>query len=434
MPDRIRVAQHLLDRSGYEAEVVAQQAPLLRVPREREQTRGDRLAGRLVAGDHEDRERRVEITLGEGAAVEPAVRDQRQHVVAGSRAAVGVVLAPERAQLGRPGASEGQVAVLVPLALVGPLPDVLGLGVDEHLVGELDQARQVLVAQPEDSREHPNRDRRRDVVHRLELLTREGRVQNFDDERAQPRLVAAYRARREVGGEDAAELTVAGRVGLHEVPARGEHVLRKGVDRRDPAELRRERLPVAEHRHHVVVPRHHPEPLAARLRMAIDRRFAPKQLEDVPRLRCHETVVVEEVDVGEGRRRGGHLRSGQPYRGRGGNPPPPSYEPVMNLSARSSDAGHCGGPGRAGSSSSPVPWGAAGVRRSPSGSSAGVDRFRLGLVPGARSDRGCHERDVVVHPDPRVLQRALVTAPHNGESLRHRPRRRWRRWLIVSTQ
>ena len=96
-----------------------------------------------------------------------------------------------------------------------------------------------------------------------------------------------------------------------------------------------------------------------------------------------------------------------------------------------------------------MPWGAAGVRRSPSGSSAGVDRFRLGLVPGAERevssgiesvgvpveivlDRAAHLRVRAMGKDSLVATSAtsssirirgycsepLVTAPHNGESLR----------------
>ena len=107
--------------------------------------------------------------LVERAAVDRAVGDQREHVVARARAPLGVVGAPERAQLLGPRRPERLVAVLVLLAGVGELADVVGLGVDEQAVAQLDQARQLLVGQPEDVPEHADRDRRRELLDEVEL-------------------------------------------------------------------------------------------------------------------------------------------------------------------------------------------------------------------------------------------------------------------------
>ena len=58
------------------------------------------------------------------------------------------------------------------------------------------------------------------------------------------------------------------RIGLHEVPSGGEHVLGQVVDRRGASDLGRERRRVAQDVEHVVVPRHAPEPGPVGLRMA----------------------------------------------------------------------------------------------------------------------------------------------------------------------
>ena len=134
VPDGMRVAQHLLDRARDELRLAAEQLPLVGVAGEGGKTRGDRLPGRLVPGDDEDRERVVEVAAGERAAVELAVRDQREDIIAWMLSPLPVVLASQPAELLGPGASEGQVAVLFALALERELADVLRLRVDEQPV------------------------------------------------------------------------------------------------------------------------------------------------------------------------------------------------------------------------------------------------------------------------------------------------------------
>ncbi len=137
--------------------------------RERERRERDRLARRLVARDDHQREHVVELGCVERSPVDVAVGDRRQHVLARTLAPLGVVGAAERAQLVGPGRAERLVAVLVPLAVVGELADVVGLGVDQQPVAELDQPRKLLVGKAENAAEDANRDRRRELLDEVEL-------------------------------------------------------------------------------------------------------------------------------------------------------------------------------------------------------------------------------------------------------------------------
>jgi len=98
-----------------------------------------------------------------------------------------------------------------------------------------------------------------DLVDEVELAARQRLVEHRPRELAQPLAVALERARREVAREHAPPLRVQWRVGLHEVPARLEHVLRHRLDQRRAAGLRGERRCVLEHLDDVVVARHAPE-------------------------------------------------------------------------------------------------------------------------------------------------------------------------------
>ena len=115
---------------------------------ERERAEADRLPGRLVAGHDQERERVVEVLVGHRLPLDLAVGDQAEHVVAGAGAPVGVVPAPDRAQLIGPRGAERLVAILLALAGERVLANVLGVGVDEQPVAELDQVGQDLLRRP----------------------------------------------------------------------------------------------------------------------------------------------------------------------------------------------------------------------------------------------------------------------------------------------
>ena len=218
--------------------VGAQALVLLGMLGERERAEADRLPRRLVPGHDQQRERVVEVLIGHRLALDLAVRDQAEHVVAGAGAPVGVELAADRAQLVGPRGAERLVAVLVALAGERVLADVLGVGVDQQPVAEVDQVGQDLLGQTEDVREHADRDRRRELVHEVELALRQDLVEPVADQLAQPLLVARDRARGELRRDQPAVAAVLGRVELEEVPARGQHVLGQVLDRRRAAELR----------------------------------------------------------------------------------------------------------------------------------------------------------------------------------------------------
>src|SRR6185436_9105711 len=131
VPHGMAVAQDLLDGARDELRLASEEIPLVRMARERQEARRDRLTCRLVPGHHEDRERVVEIAAGERATVQLGVRDQRENVVGRGFSPRLVVLAAERAQLLGPGAPEREVAVLGTLATERELADVVGLRVDE---------------------------------------------------------------------------------------------------------------------------------------------------------------------------------------------------------------------------------------------------------------------------------------------------------------
>ena len=61
--ERVRPAQDLLDRRRNERGILLQPPHLLGVLHERERAVGDRVPGRLVAGDHQQREVRMELVL-----------------------------------------------------------------------------------------------------------------------------------------------------------------------------------------------------------------------------------------------------------------------------------------------------------------------------------------------------------------------------------
>jgi hypothetical protein len=113
---------------------------------------------------------------------------------------------------------------------------------------------------------------------------------------AEPLLVHADVARREVLRDQPAVPAVLWRVELEEVAPRLEHVLRQVLDRRRAADLRGERLGVAQHGAHVVVPRDRPEAAAVRLGVPVHGRLALQLVEHLPRLVVREQVVVEQVD------------------------------------------------------------------------------------------------------------------------------------------
>ena len=74
------------------------------------------------------------------------------------------------------------------------LADVLGVGVDQQPVAEVDQVGQDLLGQPEDVREHADRDRRGELVHEVELAQGQHGVEPVADQLPQPLLVARHRA------------------------------------------------------------------------------------------------------------------------------------------------------------------------------------------------------------------------------------------------
>ena len=231
------------------------------------------------------------------------------------------MLAAERAQLLRPRRPERLVAVLVLLAGVGEVPDVLGLGVDEQAVAQLDQARKLLLGQPEDVSEHADRDRRGELGDEVELALGQRLIEARAHELAQPPLPARHGGRREVGGEEPAVAAVLGRVELEEVAPRGEHVLRQVLDPRRPADLRGEGRVVLEHGADVVELRQHPEAAApVGLGVEVHGRVALERLEDLPRLVVREEVVVQQID----------RRSRLPYR-------PHSTSALRNVSTTASE-------------------------------------------------------------------------------------------------
>jgi hypothetical protein len=292
-PHRRGEAQQLVDRRADQRGVRAQALVLLRVLGQRLGAQRDRLAGGLVAGHDHQREHVVQLARRQRPVVDLRGGDAREHVVAGALAPLGVVGAAQRAQLLGPWRAERLVAVLVALAAVGQLADVGGIGVDQQAVAELDQARQLLVGQPEDLAQHPDRDRRRQLVDEVELPLRQRPVHERHDQRPQPLLVAVHRPGREARGDQAPVAAVLGRVELEEVAPRLQDVLGQVLDRRRAPDLRRERLGVAQHGVHVGVLRHRPEAAPVRLGMEVDGRLALEQLEDLPRLVVCEKVVVE---------------------------------------------------------------------------------------------------------------------------------------------
>ncbi len=121
----------------------------------------------------------------------------------------------------------------------GELAGVVGVGVAEHPVAELDEVAPVLERHAHQLAQDPHRQLDRDLVDEVELALGERAVEHFAEHRADPILVGVDDADRERLGDDVAQAPVLGRIGVeHRHPRL--HLLGRQVHQRGAARLGRE--------------------------------------------------------------------------------------------------------------------------------------------------------------------------------------------------
>ena len=135
----------------------------------------------------------------------------------------------EREHVERRRARERQVAVGVVVTVVR----VLGVGVAEQAVADLDDLAPLLLRHAEDLREHLHRDLGGDLVHEVELALGQRAVEHLLDDLAHLLLPDADRLGREASVDECAQLVVSGRVHVDHRLARldvlGLEVLERGA-------------------------------------------------------------------------------------------------------------------------------------------------------------------------------------------------------------
>ncbi len=244
-------AEHLFDRRGDQLAVaagdpVAQLGKLFRPLDERLHPGRHRVARRVVAGRHEQREEVVELVLAEHLAVDLRCQQVADDVVRRvltppPRLLLGV---PEQLDAGR--AAERHQAELVGVDEADRVGRELRVGVAEQRVTTLDEPRPVFVRHSEQRAEHAHRQLLGDGVDEVEARAARQRV--VDDragQRADRLLVGVDLAPAERLRHQPAVRRVLGRVELHH-RAPGLGLLGVHLLEADPARAG-ERVDVAAH-------------------------------------------------------------------------------------------------------------------------------------------------------------------------------------------
>ena len=179
--DRGRPAEDLVGRRSGQARVVAEPLELVGVLEQGEQTVGDGVAGRLVAGDRQQQEVDVEVALVQRTAVDLGLDELGDDVLARALAPlVGELAAVVEHVLGRR-VGEGQV----PVGLRDLRVDrELGVVLAEQRVAELDQVAVIGLRRAEHLGEDPHRQLRRDLGDEVELSLLERVVEDPVEGRA----------------------------------------------------------------------------------------------------------------------------------------------------------------------------------------------------------------------------------------------------------
>jgi hypothetical protein len=111
------------------------------------------------------------------------------------------------------------------LAPIGEITDELRLGVCDQAVAEEYELRQLLLRQSQYVPEHPDRDRRSELMDEVELIPSEGALEAMTNDMPQPFLVPTDGFRSEVGGEQPTVLAVLRRIEFEEVSPCREHIV-----------------------------------------------------------------------------------------------------------------------------------------------------------------------------------------------------------------
>ena len=190
----------------------------------------DRVAGGLVAGDHQQAEIVVVVVLGERTLA--LGHGQRgDHVVLWFFQPEVPLTVCVLEHLERDGGAEGEVAVLLGVDLVDDRARELGILVADHRVAPADQHRRVLLGDREDRAQEPDRELLGDLQDEVELLLVERPVEHLASDVADEVLVRADAAGAEPLVADVPELAVARRIGLEHRPADRELLIVELLER-----------------------------------------------------------------------------------------------------------------------------------------------------------------------------------------------------------